>query len=149
MEIKKISAEESLPIRQAVLRKGKPLTTCIFEGDERTDTFHFGAVEKEKILGIVTLLPHRNPKFNSQSQYQLRGMAVLPEARGKGLAKMLLEKSEKQLSIRNIEILWCNAREKTVGFYEKQNFDIYGNAFEIPGIGLHFLMYKNLHQDSL
>jgi ribosomal protein S18 acetylase RimI-like enzyme len=146
MKLREISAEETLPIRQAVLREGKPFEKCVFEGDKRADTFHFGIFEKEKLLGILSLIANKNPFFDSKNQYQLRGMAVLPEAQGRGLAKMLLKKSEERLSKEKTEILWCNAREKAVGFYAKHQFEIHGNAFEIPGIGTHFLMYKNLHK---
>lgn len=142
LEIKEISAGEALPIRQAVLRKGKPLTACVFEGDEQADTFHLGAFEERELLGIVTLMANKNAKFSPEDQYQLRGMAVMPNARKKGLARLLLEKSEELLLGKNIKLLWCNARKKAVGFYAKQGFETRGESFEIPQIGTHFLMYK-------
>jgi hypothetical protein len=41
-----------------------------------------------------------------------------------------------------VELLWFNARETAVPFYEKLGCTKKGASFEIPEIGLHFLMYK-------
>ena len=41
-------------------------------------------------------------------------------------------------------MVWCNARINAVAFYKKEGFKIIGDEFEIPDIGPHFLMAKNL-----
>ena len=40
--VKKITALETYTVRQEVLRKGKPIETCHFIGDDATTTTHFG-----------------------------------------------------------------------------------------------------------
>lgn len=40
--IKKITDLETYSVRHVVLRKGKPIETCRFEGDDLPSTSHFG-----------------------------------------------------------------------------------------------------------
>jgi hypothetical protein len=37
-------------------------------------------------------------------------------------------------------LLWCNAREKAMGFYTKVGFQPHGELFTIQNIGKHMLM---------
>ena len=50
--IKEIQASETYWVRQEVLRKGKPIETCHFEGDDAVTTMHFGIELNKKIIGI-------------------------------------------------------------------------------------------------
>ena len=52
---KKITTFETYTIRQEVLRKGKPIETCYFNGDNDSSTTHFGLFENEKIIGVVSV----------------------------------------------------------------------------------------------
>lgn len=147
-EIRPVTFLETLPVRQLVLRPGKPLKDCIFEGDELPSSLHFGAFVEEQFAGVITLMANKNPHFQDDRQFQLRGMAVLPEFKGKKCGKTLLERAEKQLRRQQIELLWCNAREIAIGFYEKHGFTIWGEPFEIPTIGTHYIMHKSLIDKS-
>ena len=84
--------------------------------------------------------------MNWTNAYQLRGMAVLSEYQGKGLGMRILKSGEEALIERKAEILWMNARLVAVPFYEKQGYQKKGTAFDIPGIGPHFIMFKRLAQ---
>ncbi|HET8839322.1 MAG TPA: GNAT family N-acetyltransferase [Flavobacteriaceae bacterium] len=144
VELRPISFQLALPIRQQVLRQGKSIEACFFSGDKAHSTFHLGAFEKEKLIGIVSLMQNRNEGFSEENQMQLRGMAVLPEYRNRNIAKKLLHESERKLKENKSFFLWCNARENAIGFYEKHGFKIFGDKFEIPEIGPHYGMYKQL-----
>ena len=142
--IRKISADDTYPVRQEVLRPGRPLKECFFEGDLEQDTIHLGNYDGEKLVAIATYVPRKNDLFETPSQYQLRGMAVLPSYRGKGLGKKLLLEGEKLLKNKDQEILlWFNARETAVGFYEKYGYKTIGSPFMIPNVCMHIVMYKN------
>ncbi len=144
IEIRIVSAKETLFIRQSVLRDGKPLENCSFVGDNELSSLHLGAFLEEKLIGIVSLIKNPNPIFQEKNQVQLRGMAVLPDHRNRHIADKLLRVSEIKLQEKRPTFLWCNARENAVGFYEKFGFTIRGNKFEIPEIGPHFILYKQL-----
>ena len=42
IEIKKITAFETIIVRHPVLRPGRPIESCHFDGDELLTTSHFG-----------------------------------------------------------------------------------------------------------
>lgn len=142
--IRKISAEDTYSVRQQVLRPGRPLKECFFEGDLEAETIHLGFFDGEKIAGVATYVPRKNAIFDAPFQYQLRGMAVLPEYRGKKLGEKLLFHGEEILKQKNPNILlWFNAREIAVDFYKKYGYKTIGSPFMIPNVCMHIVMYKN------
>ena len=142
--IKKISAKETYIVRHPVLRQGKPIESCEFDGDNLETTFHLGIFNKDTLVGISSFLLSKHPLLTEELQYQLRGMAVLNEYQNLGLGKLILNHGENLLKKQNIQIVWCNAREKAVNFYKKNGYKIIGLPFDIKDIGKHFIMYKSL-----
>jgi GNAT superfamily N-acetyltransferase len=69
-------------------------------------------------------------------------MAILEEYQSTGFGKLLIEEIFNFIESTQVELLWFNARESAVPFYEKLGCTKKGASFEIPEIGLHFLMYK-------
>ncbi len=112
-------------------------------GDDSLDTLHLGLFDAEKLIGVVSLMKNSNPQFKG-NQYQLRGMAVLAEYQGQKLGNILIDKAEKLLRQKQVELLWCNARIKALNFYLRKGFEIYGEPFEIEPIGTHYALFKNL-----
>lgn len=145
MEIKKISSVETYPVRNEVLRKGKPIETCQFKGDDDENTTHFGLSLENKLIGIISIFKENNILFSESNQFQIRGMAVLEAFQGKGFGAELVKEAENHCINLNVDLIWFNAREKAVPFYEKLNYKITGNSFLIPDVGIHFVMYKKIH----
>lgn len=143
IEIKPIHFEETYPIRQVVLRPNLPKSTCFFEGDQEDTTFHFGLFETNILVGIISLFKNNHDYFSEINQYQIRGMAVLPEYQKLGFGQKLVEYSQNYLKQKNTDLIWFNAREKAVGFYSKIGYRVFGEAFEIPTVGTHYVMYKH------
>lgn len=142
--IKSISALCTHPARQIVLRPGKPISDCIFSDDDTDSTIHLGLFYGGNIVGVASLM-QKNASFSPKTKsYQLRGMAVLPEHQGKGYGQALLNHAETILIAQGIELLWCNARKSATSFYKKNNFQVQGDAFEIPEIGKHYMMFKSI-----
>ena len=142
--IKEISASATFAVRHPVLRPGKPLESCRFEGDDLKTTKHFGVFERQNLVGIVTVLQNKSDLFSEENQFQIRGMAVLESHQKKGFGEKLLLFSEKYIQGEHGTIIWFNAREHASGFYEKAGYKKIGNLFEIPDVGSHYIMYKNL-----
>ncbi len=141
--IKQISTEETIAVRHPVLRAGRPREDCYFQGDDLKTTVHYGVFSENNLAGIATFLEQNHPAFEG-THLQLRGMAVLDEYKGKGLGKRLLESGEQLAKSKKKKIIWCNARNIAVPFYEKMGYKIIGNSFEIPLVGLHYVMIKNI-----
>lgn len=147
MEIKQITALETYPVRHPVLRAGRPVEDCAFDGDNLLTTIHLGALMDNELVGVATFMKNSTSLFNSlpaNQMYQLRGMAVLEKVQGHGLGKKILLHAETLLRTKQVSLLWFNARINAVPFYEKLGYHIKGDSFEIPLIGKHYKMYKQL-----
>ncbi|WP_396150747.1 GNAT family N-acetyltransferase [Flavobacterium sp.] len=142
ISIKKINYLDTFPVRSAVLRQGKPIETCSFLGDETVGTTHFGLYIENNIIGVASVFTSNNENFDNKTQLQLRGMAILKEYQNMGFGKLLIEEIFNFIESTQVELLWFNARESAVPFYEKLGCIKKGTSFEIPEIGTHFLMYK-------
>ncbi|WP_316806909.1 GNAT family N-acetyltransferase [Pedobacter agri] len=141
--VKFILPEEVLPLRSLVLRNGKPLQECIFEGDTAYDTFHLGYVEDGQIRSIASLM--RNDFFPDDGEgYQLRGMATHRDFGGRGYGAALINFAVEYLKEYNTDYLWCNARSTAATFYKKLGFINESPEFDIPGIGFHYEMRLKL-----
>jgi ribosomal protein S18 acetylase RimI-like enzyme len=142
--IKKITSQETFPVRQPVLRPGKPVESCIFEGDDLPTTAHFGIYDENTIIGCLSVFKYPNAFFASQDAFQIRGMAVLPSHQKKGLGEKLMEAAEDYIKQQNGRTIWFNAREIAVGFYKKLGYAIEGEPFDILDIGPHYVMFKEI-----
>jgi GNAT superfamily N-acetyltransferase len=149
MEIKKINAIDTYPVRQEVLRKGKPIETCQFKGDDDENTVHFGLYQKEQLIGIISIFKEKNNLFQEKNQFQIRGMAVLEDFQGKGFGAELVKVAENYCINQNVDLIWFNAREKAIPFYKKLGYTSIGDSFLIPDVGIHFAMYKKIHKNII
>lgn len=146
MKVLRISAQDTYPIRQQVLIPTHELKKAKFENDDDEDiSFHLGAFVNSKLVSVASFYYERNSIFEDLHQYQLRGMATLPENRGQGLSSELLTTAFPIIKQNLCTLLWCNARESAIGFYEKVGFiKKNSDSFDIEDIGPHILMYKKI-----
>jgi len=146
--IQEISPNETFTVRHPVLRSGKPIESCQFDGDNLLSTKHFGLFVDKKIVGIVSVFKNINTIFIAANQYQIRGMAVLQEHQRKGYGELLMAHSEKHIATQKGTLIWFNARESAVAFYEKLGYNKIGNPFAIADIGLHYIMKKEIGESA-
>jgi GNAT superfamily N-acetyltransferase len=123
-----------------MLRPHGTLEDCVFSGDTDEMTFHLGAFVDKKLVSVASFYFECSPKFPDQYQYRLRGMATLPDHQGQGLSSALLKTAFPVIKQNQCTLLWCNAREKAIGYYEKVGFVPNGEVFSVPQIGKHILM---------
>lgn len=142
--IKTISSQDTFAVRQPVLRPGKPVETCIFDGDDLLTTIHFGIFDGNSLAGIISVFKASHEFFTEDSQYQIRGMAVLDNYQKQGLGELLVRHAENDVIEKRGTLLWFNAREVAVGFYKKMGYEVIGEPFPISDIGPHYVMFKNL-----
>jgi len=142
LQIKKITASETYPLRHAILRQNEPIEKCIYPFDNAFSTLHFGLFEKEFLIGIVSLFETKKDLFEDVKQFQIRGMAVLESHQKKGYGAALIKHAISHLQKEKDFLIWFNARIIAIGFYEKLGFEKTGGAFEIFPIGMHYIMFK-------
>ena len=143
-QIKIITSEATFSVRNPVLRPNLPVETCRFEGDNLSTTMHFGYFHDEMLVGIVSVFEKSNSNWQFEKQIQVRGMAVLEEFQKKGIGEKLMQSVIRLAKENQKELIWFNARKNAVPFYERLAFHIFGTAFEIEGVGTHFVMYRLL-----
>jgi ribosomal protein S18 acetylase RimI-like enzyme len=143
IQIKEINAEETYPLRIAILRDGMTLSHEML-GDHENETLHLGLFESDNLVCIGSFMKASKDLFKG-SQFQLRGMASANAAQGKGFGKLLMEEAELRLKNSGVEILWCNARTVAIEFYKKLGYQTVGNVFQVAEVGPHYLMFKQLN----
>lgn len=143
-EIRQITTQELLPLRQKVLKPFLRVEECQVEGDYLESTFHFGLYADGKLASIATFVQEAHPNFPAKLSYRLRGMATDANHQGQGLGGKLLTHGENFLRGLGCDFLWFNARIKAFHFYERLGFEYYGPLFDIKDIGPHKVMYKSL-----
>ncbi|WMW78209.1 GNAT family N-acetyltransferase [Flavobacterium sp. 20NA77.7] len=144
LQVKKIPFNKTFAVRHPVLRAGKPVETCYFEGDELPTTTHFGLFLEEKLLGVLSVFKNECPIIESKKAYQYRGMAILAPYQNKKYGVLLLDAANTWVAEEQGDLIWFNAREKAIGFYKRNGFTIFGTVFDIANIGPHVLMFKYL-----
>ncbi|SFS67131.1 Protein N-acetyltransferase, RimJ/RimL family [Zhouia amylolytica] len=136
-----ISAQETFQVRHPVLRPGRPLETCVFEGDDLKSTFHLGAFYNKNLVGVVTMMKSAE---KTENVFQLRGMAVLDDYQKKGIGEELVCHAEEEVRKKGGTSVWMNARQVALNFYMKLGYEKFGEKFYIPKIGAHYKMKKKL-----
>jgi len=141
IEIREINAERTRPVRQAVLRPHQAAHELVYPGDDDADSFHLGGMRGDELLAILSM--YHQPTPDGTPGWRIRGMASVPEVRGTGYGRRLVEIAcDRAWAIERVPI-WCNARASAFGFYEKIGFAVVGELFEIEGIGTHAVMVLN------
>ena len=138
VEILSIKVSKCYPLRHKMLRKGKPLETCHFEGDNSKGTFHLGALVDKEIIGIISVYKKDLNQFKNLKGAQFRGIAVASKHQRKGVASKLINYAEKETKKRmNPKYIWLNGRISANNLYLDRGFKPIGNQFEINTIGIH------------
>jgi len=132
-----VARDVILPLRQLVLRPGKPPETARFPGDELPDTRHYAAFDGDAVVGCATFLAS---ELDGERAWQLRGMATDPGWQGRGAGRALLDVAYAELAGTGVRAFWCNARTSAAGFYEKMGWRVISPEWVIEGIGPHVKM---------
>ncbi|MFZ9074807.1 MAG: GNAT family N-acetyltransferase [Flavobacteriaceae bacterium] len=148
-EITQITAEDTYPLRHTLLRKGRPLSSCILEGDDAPETIHLGAFFDNNIIGIGSAFLNPCPQYPEKIGVQLRAIAVAPYHQRKGVATQLIQQLLKKIQFQlNPECIWLNARISANLLYLSNGFQPVGDPFEIVPIGTHQRFIKNYSHDE-
>ena len=118
----------------------EPLGQNLFDEDlsDEINQFHFVALEKAEVLGVVVLVPHYKNGMG-----KLRQMATSEEVRGQGYGIMLVKALELFASEHRMTSIILHARHTAIGFYEKLGYKITSDIFQEVGIE-HVVMEKEI-----
>lgn len=144
LEVKRVKAAEVRPLRRAVLRPHQRPEELVYPDDDGPDTLHTAGYLDGLLVATASVYREPPPGGPDTNGWRLRGMAVLPEYRGKGYGAQLLEACIAHALERGGTQMWCNARSTAAGFYRALGFEAKGEEFDLPGIGAHYLMWRPL-----
>jgi GNAT superfamily N-acetyltransferase len=136
----RISAAETRPLRQAILRPHQPVEELVYPGDDSPEAAHFGAFLDGKLIGIASVYHEAPHGGTDEKAWRLRGMAVVPQWHRKGIGSRLLGECIEHAKRHGATTMWFNARTTAVPFYQAHGFQIQGEQFVLPAIGPHYLM---------
>ena len=146
--VRVIPAQATHVLRQRVLRPHQRVDEMVYAGDTDAETVHFGGFAGEELVAIASLYRAPLPPAVAEAgigtlpheQWQFRGMASDESVRGRGFAAAVLDAVFAHARAQGGTLIWCNAREAAVWFYERANMRRVGAWFEIPQIGAHIVM---------
>jgi len=110
-------------LRYENLRKPLGLEFSREELDKEQDFFHFGAFDGAELIGCLVLVPL------SQTEINMRQVAVIPDRQGQGIGKRLVQAAEEYAREKGFEWMKLHARETAVPFYLSLGYEIYSDPF--------------------
>ena len=107
--------------------------------DIETSCFHVIAIDTEDtIIGVARL------QFNSESEAQIRYMAVSPAFERNGIGHSMICYMEDLAMRTGHHNMILNARESAVGFYKKLGYEVTGKSYLLFDEIQHYKMQKHL-----
>jgi ribosomal protein S18 acetylase RimI-like enzyme len=148
------------PLRQEVLRPGRPVRDCLFPGEDGPRAASAAALRlvtvadpsgrspgsaERQVLAVGTVVPEA-PSWDpgEPDGWRIRGMATAPAERGQGLGSQVLELLLRHVADRGGGLAWCNARTPARHLYQRAGFEGRGEIFELPEIGPHLVMWRTV-----
>ncbi|MDR6566973.1 1-(5-phosphoribosyl)-5-[(5-phosphoribosylamino)methylideneamino]imidazole-4-carboxamide isomerase [Chitinophaga ginsengisegetis] len=125
MNIRKISADDTLQLRRDVLYPNESLDAVKVDHD--ADGLHFGVFDQGQLVTVVSL-------FLGRDSAQFRKLATAQAAQGKGFGEAILAHLADICKKEKIKLLWCNARDTAVTFYDRLGYTTKGDYFIKGGI---------------
>ncbi len=143
MEVRSITAADTRPLRQAVLRPHQTIDELVFPGEEDPVAGHLGVFDDEELIGVVSIFPEPR-EAGDDGGWRIRGMATAPAWRRRGVGAALLTAALAHVVAAGGTSVWCSARTPAVGFYERFGFGTVGDEYDVPDIGPHYLMERSI-----
>ncbi|HEX6712354.1 MAG TPA: GNAT family N-acetyltransferase [Thermoleophilaceae bacterium] len=137
LAVREIPIADTRPLRRSILRPHQTLEELA--GHEPPAAFAVGAFSGADLISVGFVAPEGPP-----GSWRVRGMATAPAARGRGAGAAVLEALVTHAREHGASRIWCNARTPARSLYERAGFVIASDEFELPQIGPHFVMERNI-----
>jgi ribosomal protein S18 acetylase RimI-like enzyme len=144
--VERVDAEVTYPLRQRVLRPGRPPAAARFAIDDDPSTASFAARTPDgEVVATVVVYPEPCPWLPGRpGAWRLRGMATAPERRGRGIGTRVLRTALAHIAAAGGDLVWCHARVPAQRLYERAGFRPRGTPWNDPEIGPHIAMCLDL-----
>ncbi len=141
-----MTATATYDLRRLVLRQGRADAEVAFDGDRAAGALHLAVVGgDQRPLAVATTTPAACPRRAGRRGWKVRGMAVEPQCRGRGLGGQLLREIEARARAATVKVLWADARDEALAFYERHGWSVEGEGYVPPTIDLgHHMVILDL-----
>ncbi|MBX6389292.1 MAG: GNAT family N-acetyltransferase [Frankia sp.] len=147
LRVVRAGVEATLALRQRVLRPWQRPEETRLPGDDAPDSAHFVALGAGgQVVGTVTVLREDAPW--GEPGWRLRAMAIDEAVRRLGIGSRLVAAVVDHASAQGGRLLWCNARQVAIPFYERAGFRPWGEPWDEPRIGRHIVMWRRLAEQA-
>ena len=145
VEVRAVPAEVTFPLRQAVLRPHQRVDELALPTDGDPATGHYAAFDGGGRVVGTGMVSRVSPWWApDQPGWQVRGMAVEPSLRGRGIGSAILGVLLEHVRDHGGGLAWCNARTPARRLYEHAGFTTIGEPFELEHIGPHIAMAREV-----
>jgi GNAT superfamily N-acetyltransferase len=134
---REVRLEQTRALRQSVLRPHDQLEQIA--AGEADGAYAAGVFDGAALIAVGLIAP--SPE---RGGWRVRGMATAAEARNRGAGAAVLDDLLRHARARDATSVWCNARTPARRFYERAGFRAVSQVFEIPPIGPHVVMEREL-----
>lgn len=130
MEVTPISTQETYPLRLRVLRADTPTKEVEFPEDDWPGAFHLGVRnDVGELVATSSWVPRPCPLAAAANAVQLRGMATDASLQGSGVGGLLLQAGFARAIGLGYDLMWANARDTALGFYQRHSCAVLGDGF--------------------
>ena len=141
-EVVELTAQETHPLRAAVLRVNTPTKEVVFAEDTWPGALHLGVRRDGELVATSSWIPREHA---GQPAIQLRGMATARSVQGAGIGGLLLEAGCSRFQAAGELLIWARARDAALEFYRRHGFEVHGDGFTDQATQLpHHLVVRRL-----
>lgn len=140
--IERVPAAETYELRHLVLRRGDSPAGVAADDDDEPENGHFVHKIEDRVVATGTIRRRPTPTGVGPA-WQIRGMAVRPAYRGKGLGTAILTALLEHADAHGGGVIWCDARIAAKTLYERHGFSVAGEPFYDPVAGVQVPMLRN------
>lgn len=135
LRVAELDVGATAEVRQLVLRRGIPDHVRWGEDDDPR-TWHLGALDSDLVVGVVSLRPEPTPQRPGTTAIRFYAMAVRDAWQRRGVGSVLLRAALARCRQDGARVVWANARDSALGFYQRLGLTVVGDGFTHPEIGI-------------
>jgi GNAT superfamily N-acetyltransferase len=128
LTVRVIDGNQGRELRRTVLRP-QLAPQAFLPGDDLPNAIHLAAFDGSSLISTCLIFPEPCSWQSGRPAWRLRSMATDPAARGTGAGRAVLAAAAETARDQGAELLWCEAREPAVGFYQRCGWQLHGERF--------------------
>jgi len=128
LTVRTVDGSQNRELRRSVLRP-QLAPQAFLPGDDLPGAIHLAAFDGSSLVSTCFIFPEPCDWQPGRPAWRLRSMATDPAVRGTGAGRAVLAAAAEAARDRGAELLWCEAREPAVGFYQRCGWRMHGEPF--------------------